>query len=226
MAADRPFRPMGCVFGIRKTWKGEGSMKYFAAFVLIAGAMPLAIGFSRKAATPAKATAPNAKTVNPTVGKRRPKDFAFDFRYGSCITEELDAFRGKMSRTMTGIPPRVEVGCRLPSSEMDRIYREMKKIGFFDYPANFTPRQIGPRHVLVSPHPSYALRIRCNGATKTIAWEDSSDGLGHLGPKSRAAGTVYDAKSNAMYGLIALLKRIVESQPAYKKLPKLNVGCM
>ncbi len=139
-------------------------------------------------------------------------DFNLIFKYGVTARNELNTFEGKYTRDMVADPP-ITIDLTLTEEELDRIYRKMIEIDFFDYPDKFSVSvPLGEPISIIRPYSSYYFRVEYESGIKELRWEDEIKNE--------------DEKADRLRALIKLIRDIIESRAEYKELPKPKSGYM
>jgi hypothetical protein len=139
-------------------------------FLYYVVSLTLAVGFM------AACRAPVPSTILPPTHVYAPEpepNFALYFRFGGCLSETLDTFRGTFSRSMCPPNPPAIISFALSAEEMRTIYLEMVRIDLFSYPDQFSisvPE--GAVVGRVTPSDSYYLKVRNGVVDKELYWTD------------------------------------------------------
>lgn len=141
------------------------------------------------------------------------KNFNFIFRYGVGANNELDTFKGILTKDLvSGDPPTITASLILTENDLLRIYNKMIKIDFFNYPDNFiSVAPPGEYGLSTSPSSSYYFKVVYDSKTKELTWKDES-----YYPK--------DEKRMKLLELTTFIQEIIESKEEYKKLPEIRGG--
>jgi hypothetical protein len=133
-------------------------------------------------------------------------DFNLIFKYGFSGRNTLDTYQGTYTKDMVADSP-VTIPLSLNQEDKDKIYQKMVEIGFFDYPDKFAvivpPGELESRAL---PYSTYFFRVTYQGQTKELLWHEKV--------------TNSEAKADKLRELIGLIRSIIESNEAYKKLPE------
>ncbi len=137
-------------------------------------------------------------------------NFNLIFKYGVSAKNILDTFEGTYTKDMV-MAPSITVNLFLTEEELDRIYKKMVEIDFFSYPEKFkvspSPGEIVG---IVTPYSRYYFRVEYDSQIKELSWDDE---------------LIYkDEKADRLRELIKLIRDIIESKEAYKKLPTPTSG--
>jgi len=136
----------------------------------------------------------------------RPEHFHFIFKYGPMAKDVLNTFNGTYTWDMV-IGPSVTINMTLTEEDLDRIFRKMIEINFFDYPEKFVVPQKDVDGI-VTPFDKYRFFVEYCGINKTVNWD---------------AEEIYKKRNNeatSLKELCDLIKEIIESKPEYKTLPE------
>lgn len=167
---------------------------------LLAGAVVMFIPVTN-CASPATTPAETAPPVS---------DFEFIFRYGVTARNVIDTYQDKFTKDLINDPP-ITANLRLTEEEMDRIYRKMVEIGFFNYPDRFTVNvPPGEPVQVVIPFDIYQFTVEKDSQIKRLDWDDKIKNP--------------DEKADRLRDLISLIIEIIESKPEYKQLPEPRGG--
>ncbi len=150
-------------------------------------------------------------TWTPGAATLPPASFGFVFTYGMCVLSRVDTFAGTFARAGTGVDPPVTVPLALLPDDFQRIQRDMDRIDFFDYPADFTLRS-ARGGTFVTPSNSYSFAVREGPRQHTVRWQDNV-----LGVSSEQA--------DQLRALADLIERTVHGAPAVAALPEPNARC-
>ena len=105
----------------------------------------------------------------------------------------------------------ITVNISLSEEELDRIYKKMVEIDFFDYPDEFSVSvPAGESFGMVTPCSSYYFKVEYDSKIKELWWEDEI--------------TNEDKKAGRLRELIKLIRDIIESKEEYQKLPAPTSG--
>ncbi len=139
-------------------------------------------------------------------------DFNLIFRYGVGARNELNTFKGTYTKDMIG-DPSIKVPLSLTEEELDRIYRKMIEIDFFDYPEEFSVA-VAPGGMvgIITPHSSYYFKVEDDSGIKELRWE--------------AEIINEDAEADKLRELIKLIRDIIEAREEYQRLPEPTSGYM
>ena len=137
----------------------------------------------------------------------RPEHFDFIFKYGPMAKNVLNTLNGTYTRDMV-IGPSVTINMTLTEDDLDRIFRKMIEINFFDYPETFVvPRK--DVYGYVTPFDRYRFFVEyCD--VKTVKWD--------------AEELYRNREATSLKELCDLIIEIIESKPEYKTLPKPRGG--
>jgi hypothetical protein len=131
--------------------------------------------------------------------------FNFDLKYSAGGKNEIDTFHGTFTRDM-GDAPSITIGLRLSEAEMERIYKKMTDIDFFNYPDIFAVKAApGEPSQVITPANTYSFTVEKEGQTKTLTWIDEIQ-------------TPNDEAAN-LRELIVMIQRLIEAKEEYKELP-------
>jgi hypothetical protein len=132
------------------------------------------------------------------------------FKYGVTAKNELDTFKGKFTKDMI-TDPSITIELSLSEQEMDRIYKKIVEIEFFNYPDRFKVN-VPPGELtgMVTPYSTYYFKVEYDSQVKELWWGDEI--------------TNPDQKAEKLRELIMLIRNIVESKEEYKKLPEPRSG--
>lgn len=141
-----------------------------------------------------------------------PDDFAFNFEYGSCLTNRADTFTNTFRKDMGDQRTRT-IPLMLTPVKMETIYRQLVASDFFSYPPVYKVQlPTSGEAAAVTPASRYRWIVRSAGRTTTVAWLDEI-----VKPNPPEAQRLRD--------LATLMVNLIESRPEVKQLPQPNVGC-
>ena len=144
-----------------------------------------------------------------------PPDVNLIFRYGVGAKNELNTFEGTYTKDMVS-DPSITVPLSLTEEELDRIYRKMVEIDFFEYPEEFfVDVASGELAGMVTPYSSYYFKVEYGSSIKELRWEDEITEI-----------TNEDDKANKLRELIKLITDIIEAKEEYQRLPEPTSGYM
>lgn len=138
-----------------------------------------------------------------------PSPRAFErvvFSYGVGARNVLDTGSGTFTKDLIADPP-VTAPLRLSGRELSRVARMLQDIDFWSYPPVYRTAGDGGH---MQPHQSYRWEVTTSGGTKVVRWEDDV-----FNGDERAAG---------LRRLARLVRRMIESKPAYKAMPEPSGG--
>jgi hypothetical protein len=131
-------------------------------------------------------------------------DFNTIFKYGVGARNVLDTYAGTYTKDLVLDPP-VTTELSLTHDEKNRIYQKMVDINFFEYPDTFSIAVDNEEAGFFTPFSTYYFKVEYNKTTKELVWEDKV--------------FAEDEQADKLRELINLIREIVESKEAYKKLP-------
>jgi hypothetical protein len=108
-----------------------------------------------------------------------PGDFGFRFRYGVCLTDELDTFAGWFTRDLPdGTSAMAQLS--LNASQMRHLYEKVTQIDFFNYPSVFGGDQRRPPQFTKGLQfvIKYQMDVRSGGRTHSVQWDDDQTETG------------------------------------------------
>lgn len=165
----------------------------------------------------------------------RPADFSLNYAYGRCVLDTLSA-------TFTMLPvqdePVTRVAMALEPGELDSLYREMVRVGFFDYPAlirvsdspvppyfeeaavvrrstgiEVTIRATHNSHTLTNPSVTHKFEVVQNGRTYRVAWSDID------------SGPAFTLEVSGVRSVIAVAQRIIKGKSSLPALEPVRREC-
>ena len=143
-----------------------------------------------------------------------PSDFQFVWEYAHCHQRyQLDtrdrtftrqALRGEVDGATTERPVRVSMELR--AEEREKVFAEMIRIGFFDFPAEITyPPDV--QVVTVTPASRFRLEARRNGTWTRVSWTSAYA----MQPRS--------ARRDQLEVLGQMIQGLIDSRPAVRQMP-------
>lgn len=136
---------------------------------------------------------------------RRSQDFGFRFEFGCGSPDIYDSFGSTFTRSWDSKEQKIRVG--LSAEQMDRICRTIRDIDFFSYPEHFSGVPQGLREVTVTtPHQSYLLEVRNNGAVHRVRWNESL--------------TPWTDQATRIRSLFLLITEYLRAHPDVARLPR------
>ncbi len=142
--------------------------------------------------------------------ENKEKGLSFILQYGILARNQIDTFNGTYTKDLISAGTKT-IKLRLNDTELSEIEEQMKQICILDYPEKFVPEN----NRYVTPNVTYHLKIKIDGATKEIHWEDYNcydiDGIAKRDEPVEATQL-----RNVMKNIIT----IIEQKEAYKKLPQ------
>ncbi len=140
-------------------------------------------------------------------------DFGFRFEFGSCLVERLDTFTGTFTQGVPGPSPRIATThIVLTDTQMSAIYRAVENVRFFDYPTHFIGVRPDVEVITTIPSTTYRFEVTNAGVVHTVSWNDSSK------PATPEADRL-----RAFFSMVVAL---IHDHPEFKRLPRVNMGCM
>jgi hypothetical protein len=131
-------------------------------------------------------------------------DFNMIFKYGVGARNVLDTYTGTYTKDLVLDPP-VTIALSLTHDEKNRIYHKMVEINFFGFPDTFSVIRDDEEAGFFMPFSSYYFNVTHKTTTKELVWEDKV--------------FAEDDQATKLRELINVIREIVESKEAYKKLP-------
>jgi hypothetical protein len=134
------------------------------------------------------------------------KNFFLKFEYGLGGMNVLDTFNNIFERDMVGDPSAI-ISFHLTDDDLNRIYKKMIEIDFFNYPEIFfIDVSSEPEIGTVTPNYTYYFKVEINSQVKELSWDDYI--------------TNENKKADELRSLIDLIRDIIYSKDAYKALPE------
>jgi hypothetical protein len=143
-----------------------------------------------------------------------PSDFGFRYEAKLCVTKTFDTQTRTYTRVEgnSSVPP-ISIPLSLGPNQMVVVYREIVRIGFFDYQPDF--KRVAPRpgggSIMTSPSTDYRLQVRSGGETHTVVYNDGET------PRSDEA--------ERLLGLFKLIDGFLEEHPDVKRLGPIRYPC-
>jgi hypothetical protein len=139
-----------------------------------------------------------------------PSNYSLIFSYGTGeVKNELNTIKGTYTKDMISAPP-ITVNLSLAQEEMDRIYKKMQEIDFFNYPTDFSIQSSGTTTIVSTPSEKYYFKVIDGSRTKEVSWDDKIKNP--------------DIQASKLRELIQLIKSIISSKDEYKALPPASGG--
>jgi hypothetical protein len=132
------------------------------------------------------------------------RDFNVKLNYGIGARNELNTFRNSLTKDLI-LDGTISAALVLSESDLHLIRDKTTEVGFFSYPDTFVAVPRDSLTVLISPTPLYDFEIKYNSTVKRVHWHDNV--------------LTSDRRAVQLRDLIALIRRIVESKPEYRRLP-------
>ena len=143
-----------------------------------------------------------------------PGDFGFRYEAKRCTTTEFDTDRRTYTRVAANSSePRISIPVSLGPTQMVVVYREIVRIGFFDYQPDFK-RVVpwpGGDTTLRTPSTAYRMEVRSRGMTHTVSYNDAET------PRSDEA--------ERLLGLFNLIDAFLNEHPDVKRLGPIRYPC-
>jgi hypothetical protein len=147
----------------------------------------------------------------PSVRTPAPGDFAIKLEFGLCSTDIIDTFDGIYIRDL-GHEQKARAQMFASREETEQIYAAVSGAQFFDFPADFKPREDS----LTEPTPHYRLTVRAGGRTHTVSWTD----WGWGSPRASAP------EAQRLRELLEHIIKTYSDLPAVKNLPHSEMICL
>ncbi len=141
-------------------------------------------------------------------GAGTDRRFNADLKYGICARNELNTFNDTFTKDLVNAGT-VVTRLELTDTEFESIEARLTSIGVFDYPDTLLPPHLGTL-VIVTPAPTYILKIHLGSRQKTIFWNDA-----HLQS---------DTQARNLRDACAFIRAIIEARPEYRQLPEPSGG--
>jgi len=143
-----------------------------------------------------------------------PGDFGFRYEARRCTTTEFDTGAHTYTRVAANVSePRISIPLSLGPNQMVVVYREIVRIGFFDYQPDF--RRVVPRlggdTTSRTPSTAYRMEVRSRGMTHTVSYNDGET------PRSEEA--------ERLLGLFDLIDGFLNEHPDVKRLAPIRDPC-
>ena len=143
-----------------------------------------------------------------------PSDFEFHYEARRCTKTEFDTRAGTYTRVESNIGgPPVAIPLSLGPNQTALVYREIVKIGFFDYQPDF--KRVAPlpggATALSAVSTAYRMEVRMRGEIHTVVYDDSEV------PRSEEA--------KRLLGLFRLIDGFLEDRPEVRRLPPIRYPC-
>jgi hypothetical protein len=138
-----------------------------------------------------------------------PKEFGFEFRYGVGGKNILNTFNGTFTRDMVVDKP-ITIELRLSEKQLTEIKNKMTDVGLLNYPNKLNSKPISTVVGEQMPFETYHFKTRIGNETKELTWEDRY--------------IVSSGEFMKTRELTALIKKIIQNSPEYKKLPEPRGG--
>ena len=143
-----------------------------------------------------------------------PGDFGFRYEAKNCMTTEFDTGTRTYTRVAANSSERpISIPLSLGPNQMVVVYREIVRIGFFDYEPDFkrvAPR-LGGETMLRTPSTAYRMEVRSRGMTHTLSYNDGET------PRSEEA--------ERLLGLFKLIDGFLNEHPDVKRLGPIRYPC-
>ncbi len=143
-----------------------------------------------------------------------PSDFGFRYEAKRCTTTEFDTNTNTYTRVEgnTSVPS-ISVSLSLGPNQMVVVYREIVKIGFFDYQPDFKRVVLRPGggSIMTTPSTAYRMEVRSSGGTHTVTYNDGET------PRSEEA--------DRLLGLFRLIDGFLQEHPDVKRLGPIRYPC-
>lgn len=138
-------------------------------------------------------------------------DFNLIFKFGVGAQNELNTLDQTFTKDMI-VDSNITVTLSLSKEELDTIYQKMIEIDFFSYPDTFAIYVApGETRGIQSTYSSYYFKVEYDSKIKELWWEDEI-----VEP--------IDDKAEKLRELITLIRGLIYSKEAYKKLPRPRGG--
>jgi hypothetical protein len=143
-----------------------------------------------------------------------PGDFGFRYEATRCTTTEFDTDARTYTRVAANISePPISLPLSLGPNQMVVVYREIVRIGFFDYQPDF--RRVVPRPggetTSRTPSTAYRMDVRSRGMSHTVSYNDGET------PRS--------AEAERLLGLFRLIEDFLNAHPDVKRLGPIRYPC-
>jgi hypothetical protein len=151
---------------------------------------------------------------------RPPSDFQFVWEYAHCSqryrldTRDRTFTRQRLSGEVDGTTKErpVSVPLELRVEEREKVFAEMLRIGFFDFPTEITYPP-DAQVVTVTPPSRFRLEARRNGEWTQVAWTSAYA----VQPRS--------ARRDQLEALGQMIQGFIDSRQAARRMPGRVLGC-
>jgi hypothetical protein len=135
------------------------------------------------------------------ISSKMPKDFDIDFIYGHAEQYEFNSFIGTFKKSLTWGKD-TTIKFKLCSKEKEKIYRQYLRLKIYNFPESFEPKS----NIDKTGLPSYFIKIRSDGQTKKIIWQNNTNSN--------------DRRAKQLRNWFNSIIELLENDPAIKKLPE------
>ncbi len=136
------------------------------------------------------------------------RDVDLILKYGVAARNELNTFNDTFTKDLI-LDGTITTRLVLAPADFDSIEAHLLAIGLFDYPDTFVV-PTGDTVVSITPYESYFLKLRRGSQWKQVYWEDSIISS--------------DLQAAELREALTYIRKLVESKPEYKQLPRARGG--